>query len=72
MAAGQAWQKYPALLEINRAALSQIIDVHFPRARHLLALGARGFEYGEAVEADKLAPAYIRTKVAEIPQKTAG
>lgn len=68
-AGGQAWQKYPALLDLNRAAITQVIDVYYPKASYLLALGARGYEDGGAVEPEKLAPAYIRTKVAEVPRK---
>jgi len=69
-AAGQAWEKYPVLLALNRAAISEIVDVQYPKARYLLALGARACQLGEAIEPENLAPAYIRTKVAEKPRKT--
>ena len=69
-AAGQAWEKYPALLELNRAAISEIVDVHYPKARYLLGLGTRAWQAGEAIEPEDLAPAYIRTKVAEKPRKS--
>ncbi len=71
-AAGKGWQIYPSLLELNRAAIAKVVDVHYPKAIYLLALGARGCQVGEAVEPEKLAPSYIRTKVAEIPRKTGG
>ncbi len=67
-AAGQAWEKYPALLELNRAAISEIVDVQYPTARYLLGLGMRAWQGGEAIEPEKLAPAYIRMKVAERPR----
>jgi len=70
-AAGKGWHQYPAFLELNRAAISQALDVYYPRARYLLALGIRAYEIGEAVEPEMLAPAYIRTKVAEVPRKSA-
>jgi len=70
LAAGQAWEKYPALLALNRAAISEIVDVQYPKAKYLLALGARACQLGEAIEPENLAPAYIRTKVAEKPRKT--
>ena len=67
-AAGQAWKKYPALLELNRAAISEIVDVRYPKARYLLGLGTRAWQAGEAIAPENLAPAYIRTKVAEKPR----
>ena len=68
-AAGRGWQIYPSLLELNRAEIAGVVDVHYPKAEYLLALGARGFRDGEAIEPECLAPAYIRTKVAEKPRK---
>ncbi len=68
-AAGKGWQTYPSLLELNGAAIARVVDVHYPKAEFLLALGARGFQDGEAIEPENLAPAYIRTKVAEKPRK---
>jgi len=68
-AAGRAWEKYPALWELNRAAISKIVDVHYPKARYLLELGMRAWREGEAIEPENLAPAYIRTKVAEKPRE---
>ncbi len=69
-AAGQAWEKYPVLLELNRAAIAKVVDVNYPKAKYLLALGARACQLGEAIEPENLAPAYIRTKVAEKPRET--
>jgi tRNA threonylcarbamoyladenosine biosynthesis protein TsaB len=69
-AAGQAWVKYPALLELNRAAIAKVVDVHYPNAKYLLALGARACQLGEVIEPENLAPAYIRTKVAEKPRRS--
>ncbi len=68
-AAGGAWEKYPALLALNRAAISEIVDVQYPQARFLLGLGTRAWQEGEAIEPENLAPAYIRTKVAEKPRE---
>ncbi|MCZ6808346.1 MAG: tRNA (adenosine(37)-N6)-threonylcarbamoyltransferase complex dimerization subunit type 1 TsaB [Proteobacteria bacterium] len=69
-AAGQAWKKYPALLELNRAAISEIVDVQQPKAKYLLGLATRAWQAGEAIEPENLAPAYIRSKVAEKPLET--
>ncbi|MFQ6005542.1 MAG: tRNA (adenosine(37)-N6)-threonylcarbamoyltransferase complex dimerization subunit type 1 TsaB [Woeseia sp.] len=69
-AAGQGWQKYAELLELNRAAIFELVDVHYPRANYLLGLGAAGLQEGTAIEPDCLAPAYIREKVAHSPSKT--
>lgn len=65
VAAGQAWQKYPALLNLNRDAISKLADVQYPNATYLLGLGAAGLREGAAIEPDRLAPAYIRERVAQ-------
>jgi tRNA threonylcarbamoyladenosine biosynthesis protein TsaB len=70
LAVGQAWQKYPEFLGLNRWAITDVLEVHYPRARYLLRLGAEGWQRGEAIEPDKVLPAYIRMKVAKIPQET--
>lgn len=67
IAAGQAWQKYPALLELNRAEISRLLEVYFPKARYLLGLAVQAWQAGKAIEPEKLTPAYIRMKVAEPP-----
>jgi len=67
-AAGKGWTKYPSLLELNRAAIAEIVDVSYPRAVYLLPLGKRACQDGEAIEPENLMPAYIRTKVAEKPR----
>ncbi len=69
VAAGNGWQKYPVLLELNSAAIAEVVDVHYPRARYLLELAVRGWQCGEAVDPENLVPAYIRSKVAEIPRE---
>jgi tRNA threonylcarbamoyladenosine biosynthesis protein TsaB len=69
IAAGQAWKRYPDLLELNRARILQLLDVPYPKARYLLDLGARAWQAGEAIEPENLVPAYIRMKVAEKPGK---
>jgi len=69
-AAGKGWKKYPSLLELNRAAIAEVVDVSYPRAVYLLPLGTRGCQDGEAIEPENLIPAYIRTKVAEEPRQS--
>ena len=71
VAAGGAWQKYPELLARNKDSISDVVDVTVPRARHLLGLGASAIAMGRAVAPEELVPAYLRTKVAEIPAPTA-
>ena len=66
-AAGSGWQRYPELLEANIAFLDEIIELPHPRARHLLALGAKGFASGAAIAPQDVLPAYLRQKVAEKP-----
>ena len=70
VAVGAGWLKYPELLAQNSnlfAATAEIADLIYPRARHLLQLGARSKLAGRAVPPGALVPAYIRSKVAEIP-----
>jgi len=67
VAAGFGWQRYPDLLEANRAFLDGIIEIPHPRARHLLELGAAGLAGGAAVAPQDVLPAYLRQKVAEKP-----
>jgi tRNA threonylcarbamoyladenosine biosynthesis protein TsaB len=67
VAAGFGWQRYPGLLEANKAFLDEVIELPHPRARHLLALGANGFARGVAVAPQDVLPAYLRQKVAEKP-----
>lgn len=67
VAAGGAWQKFPELLAENREWISDLLDISVPRARHLLASGARACNEGRAIAPDALLPSYIRVKVAETP-----
>jgi tRNA threonylcarbamoyladenosine biosynthesis protein TsaB len=67
VAAGGAWQKFPELLEENRKWISDVVEIGVPRARYLLATGARTFREGRAIPPDALLPSYIRVKVAEKP-----
>jgi len=67
VAAGSGWQRYPGLLEANRAFLDEIIDLPHPRARYLLAMGATGLARGAAIAPQDVLPAYLRQKVAEKP-----
>lgn len=67
VAAGIGWQRYPALLEANRDRLGVLSDVLYPRAEHVLTLGAAGFENDEAIVPEQLDPAYLRGKVATRP-----
>ncbi len=69
IAAGYGWQRFPALLEANRANLQGVSDVLYPHARFLLRLGIDAFARGEAVAAEDVVPAYLRQKVAEKPHR---
>ncbi|HLT90935.1 MAG TPA: tRNA (adenosine(37)-N6)-threonylcarbamoyltransferase complex dimerization subunit type 1 TsaB [Woeseiaceae bacterium] len=62
-AAGAGWQRYPALLAANEARLAGVLDVAWPRARDLLALGRRAWQAGEAIDPQALVPAYVRDRV---------
>ena len=66
-AAGDGWQRYPQLLQHNRAAFNIVSDVLYPHAQYLLPLGARALAAGQAVGPAAISPAYLRQKVAEKP-----
>ncbi len=65
VAAGHGWQRYPALLEANRTFFADVLDIHYPSARHLLPLGADLIGRGAVVDPEDIVPAYLRKKVAE-------
>ena len=67
VAAGFGWQRYPALLAANEDCIGNTSDVLHPRARFLLPLGQAVLEAGGAVAPQDIAPAYLRSKVAERP-----
>ena len=69
VAAGYGWQRFPDLLEINRANLRGEAMVLHPHAEFLLKLGSAAFERGQAIAAENVIPAYLRQKVAEIPNR---
>lgn len=62
-AAGEGWRRYPELLEHNADRLAGLLDVRWPRARHLLALGRNALLAGAAIDPRELAPAYVRERV---------
>lgn len=67
VACGDGFWKYPALYELNRARIAELVDIRRPKARYLLDLGARLWQAHGAIEPDKLVPAYIRERVATPP-----
>jgi len=66
-AAGAGWDRYPELKAANECDIVSHVSVAMPDAQHLLPLGRIAFDAGESVAPAKLMPAYLRTKVAEIP-----
>ena len=67
VAAGDGWNRYPALANANAGQILKTSDVVHPRARWLLPLAKARVLAGETVAPDALRPAYLRTKVAEVP-----
>lgn len=67
VAAGEGWQRYPALLANNRERLAAVSAQLHPNARFLLGLGAQGLSDGSSIAPAELTPAYLRQKVAEKP-----
>lgn len=64
-AAGGGWQRYPQLANGCAAAISNFSKLEHPRARFLLGIGAVAIADGKAIDAERLQPAYLRTRVAE-------
>ena len=69
LAAGYGWQRYPDLLASNSALLDACSPVQYPNARFLLPLGAVALQNGASVDPQDLMPAYLRGKVAEVPNR---
>lgn len=67
LAAGAGWQRYPELFANNASILAGKVEILYPNARHLLALGRRAWEAGDAIAAHEIVPEYVRMKVAEKP-----
>jgi len=67
--AGAGWSKYADLLAQNSDLVSATIDVIYPRARYVVRLGCKAIQAGLAIPPDALVPAYLRSKVAEIPAR---
>jgi len=64
VAAGTAWERYPALLAANRDRIGRVADTRLPRARYLLGLGQAAISDGGMIDPGALSPAYLREKVA--------
>jgi tRNA threonylcarbamoyladenosine biosynthesis protein TsaB len=69
--AGAGWDRYPELVSASDEALSRLSNIRLPRARFLLPLAARQMQQGGAIEPQDLAPAYLRTRVADPAPRSA-
>jgi tRNA threonylcarbamoyladenosine biosynthesis protein TsaB len=65
--AGQGWERYPMLTEANRGLFSALLEIHYPRAKHLLSLSAEQLP----IAPQDIQPAYLRQKVAMLPKARA-
>jgi len=65
--AGEGWQAYgdalSAAVSTSKGQVSVAAQPLYPQARHLLQLGARGWQCGDAVSAQQAVPVYLRNKV---------
>ncbi len=59
--AGTGWDAYPEQLSDFRC--NKEINVLYPNAKHMLALGQKAFEQGEALPAEQAQPVYVRDTV---------
>ncbi|MDX1515251.1 MAG: tRNA (adenosine(37)-N6)-threonylcarbamoyltransferase complex dimerization subunit type 1 TsaB [Woeseiaceae bacterium] len=67
IAAGYGWTRYPGLLPENASRIAALSPELYPNAPALLAIGAREFSAGRTIDAERVAPAYLRHKVAQPP-----
>ena len=67
IAAGFGWQRYPELAALNESLFESRSQILYPRARHLLSLGAVALQSGLRLDPRDITPAYLRDKVAEKP-----
>jgi tRNA threonylcarbamoyladenosine biosynthesis protein TsaB len=71
IAAGAGWSQYPTLLAANQDRVGVHAGYLYPRARHLLLLGAAAVRRNDLIDPAIVAPAYLRQKVAEPERKDA-
>lgn len=64
-AAGGGWQRYPQLVAGCATAIATTSSIWHPRARYLLQIGGAAYRQGQSIDAARLQPAYLRTRVAE-------
>lgn len=68
IAAGQAWQVYPELLDCNRMSIRPLSKnaraCLFPKARYLFALA----DDNNALLPEQVEPTYLRAEVAKVPK----
>lgn len=67
VAAGFGWERYPDLAAANVAVIGQMSGVQHPRARYSLKLGRVALAGGAGISPEDLVPAYLRSKVAQVP-----
>jgi len=67
VAAGFGWERYSGLLVANAEVIGKRSSVQHPRARFLLPLGETALAKGAAISPQDLVPAYLRSKVAQMP-----
>lgn len=67
LAAGHAWQLHDELRTIAGGAGLEVVDIRWPRARFLLALGQQEWAAGRAIAPEALEPEYVRQQVASVP-----
>ena len=65
VAGGAGWKRYPQLAASFGQAIAGFSGITLPSARYLLGMGQRAVLDGLAIDAARLQPAYLRTKVAE-------
>ena len=60
--------RVPAGIEVPEHIHEEQVDILYPRARFLLALGADALQRGQSIDPADIAPAYLRSKVAQKPR----
>jgi tRNA threonylcarbamoyladenosine biosynthesis protein TsaB len=66
---GSGWSTHAERLR-RRLGISRWWSDVYPRAGHIAMLGARAYQRGELVSAERAIPVYLRDEVAEKPGVT--
>lgn len=72
LAVGSGWREYAGVLQPRFSAFTDtFLTDYLPRAQYIAYLAAAGWQRGEAVDAERAQPVYLRNKVAQTMRERA-